>query len=234
MIYKLCQVFGERVFQGLLFYVGLYYVCQGDKSKVGELLFLGGLLGSVLTVLLLPFLKAFSMKLGKRAGLITASVTALVLLLSQPLLLTPKAPYLLLIPMLMLPLLSIISNVLLNAIVPDICDMDELEHGERREGLFTAVVAFMGKLEISLALGIVGGLLWVAGVNESSPVQTDAVITKLMWLTVAPGVFFTACALIASWRFKMGEAEVNEIRDKLAMRRDAKAALTGSDDATPQ
>jgi len=225
MIYKLCQVFGERVFQGLLFYIGLCYVCQGDKGKIGEMLFLGGILGSVATFFILPFLKGFSMRLGKRAGLILASVVALILLLIQPLILTPKIPWLLLVPILILPLLSVISNTLLNAIVPDICDLDELEYGERREGLFTAVVAFMGKLEISLSLGIVGGLLWLAGYKEETTVQAPIVITKLLWLAIAPGVLFTVGALLAAFRFKMNEADVEGVRKKLQARRAAKAAL---------
>lgn len=229
MIYKLCQVFGERVFQGLLFYIALYHVCKGDKSKVGEMLFIGGVLGCVATFLILPFLKSFSMRLGKRAGLILASVCALVLLLVQPLILNPSFPWLLFLPLLILPLLSVVSNTLLNAIVPDICDLDELEYGERREGLFTAVVAFMGKLEISLSLGIVGGLLWLAGVNEGSTTQEPIVITKLLWLAIAPGVFFTVGALLASYRFKMNEADVEEVRKKLQARRAAKMASEESE-----
>lgn len=224
MIYRLCQVFGERVFQGLLFYIGLAHVCLGDKSRIGQLLFLGGMLGSVITFLILPFLKTFTIKLGKRAGLIVISVIALALLLIQPFILKPGQYYLLLIPLLLLPLLSVLSSTLLNAIVPDICDLDELEHGERREGLFTAVVAFMGKLEISLSLGIVGGLLWLIGYREETSTQTPEVVTKLMWVAISIGILFTAGALIAAFRFKMDAAQVNDIHRQLEARRAAKAA----------
>lgn len=230
MIYRLCQVFGERVFQGLLFYIGLAYVCTGDKSRIGQMLFIGGTLGSVITFVILPFLKSFTMKLGKRAGLIVISVIALALLLIQPLILRPHQYYLLLIPLLLLPLLSVLSNTLLNAIVPDICDLDELEHGERREGLYTAVVAFMAKLEISLSLGIVGGLLWLIGYNEATSTQSPEVITKLLWVAISIGIFFTAGALYAALRFKMDEAQVNEIHRKLEARRSANAASEGGND----
>lgn len=222
MIYRLCQVFGERVYQGLLFYTGLAYVCQGDKSRIGELLFIGGILGSVITFVVLPFLKAFSMKLGKRAGLIGISVIALVLMLIQPLILRPGSTYLLLIPLLLLPLLSVFSTTFLNAIVPDICDLDELEHGERREGLYTAVVAFMGKMEISLSLGIVGGLLWFIGYNESTSTQAPEVISKMLWISISLGIFFTIGALIAACRFKMDAAQVQDIHRQLETRRSAK------------
>ena len=43
-----------------------------------------------------------------------------------------------------------------SAILPDICDVDELQTGQRREGLFTSVMAFMAKLEISLAIILAG------------------------------------------------------------------------------
>lgn len=219
MVYRLCQVFGERVYQGLLFYIGLAYVCGGDKSMIGRMLFVGGMLGSVITFLLLPFLKSFTIRLGKRAGLVIISAVALALLLAQPLILSPSHPYLLLIPLLLLPLMSVLSATLMNAILPDICDLDELEHGERREGLFTAVTAFMGKMEISLSLGIVGGILWMVGYNEASSAQAPELISKLLWSSISLGIFFTACALIAACRFNMNAAQVNEIHRLLEIRR---------------
>jgi Na+/melibiose symporter-like transporter len=56
-------------------------------------------------------------------------------------------------------------------------------------------------------------------------VQAPIVITKLLWLAIAPGVLFTLGALFASYRFKMSEADVEEVRKKLQARRNAKAAL---------
>lgn len=221
MAYKLCQVFGERIFQGLLFYIGMYYVCKGDKNMATAIVGKAGSIGVFVTFLVLPTIKPISVRLGKRAGLIIPSVIAMVLMASQPWLLTPESPHLLMIPILMLSALSIVSNSMINAIVPDICDLDELEHGERREGLFTSVVAFMGKLEISLSLQLVGLLVAFSGANMKTTVQSTQVNEKLLWVAIGFGVFFSVCALVAALFFKMTEDTMNGVRLRLEERRAA-------------
>jgi GPH family glycoside/pentoside/hexuronide:cation symporter len=180
MLFKIFQVFGERVFQGVLFYIGIYYVCQGDKNLATKLTGLAGIFGSFVGFIVLPFIKPISQKLGKRMGLIMPAAIALALMLTQPFVLTPVHPYLLLIPLLLLAPLSIVTNAMISAIVPDICDLDELEHGTRREGLFTAVVAFMYKLEISLSVLIVGYLVKFSGLDPKSLVQAPESLQRLL------------------------------------------------------
>ena len=233
MVYKLCQVFGERIFQGMLFYIGMYYVCKGDKNMATAIVGKAGSIGVFVTFLVLPTIKPISKWLGKRAGLIIPSVIALVMMLSQPWLLTPEHPHLLMIPTLMLSALSIISNSMINAIVPDICDLDELEHGERREGLFTSVVAFMGKLEISLSLQLVGLLVAFSGANMKTTIQSAAVNERLLWIAIGFGVFFSICALGAAFFFRMTEATMNDVRVKLETRRAAAKATTAGATAAP-
>ena len=173
-----------------------------------------------------PTIKPISKRLGKRAGLIIPSFVALGMMLLQPFLLTPEHPHLLMVPTLMLSALSIVSNSMINAIVPDICDLDELEHGERREGLFTSVVAFMGKLEISLSLQLVGLLVAISGANMKTTVQSAEVNQTLLWTGIGFGVFFAIAALIAAFAFRMTEKTMNEVRIQLEQRRasSAKAA----------
>jgi len=219
MLFKLFQVFGERVFQGLLFYIGIYYVCKGDKTMATAITGNAGVYATLVCFTILPFVKPISMKLGKKAGLIIPAFVALVLLLAQPYLLTPEHPYLLLVPLILLNPLSVLSNSMISAIVPDICDLDELEHGERREGLFTSVVAFMGKLEISLSVLIVGWLVGFSGVDQSTTFQAEAVLQKLLWFAIAPGMFFTFCALISSFFFNMTEETMTDVRKQLEVRR---------------
>ncbi|MBC7785651.1 MAG: MFS transporter, partial [Burkholderiales bacterium] len=87
--------------------------------------------------------------------------------LAQPLLLNPDYPYLMLVPFIVLMPLITISNTMANAVVPDICDVDELATGERREGLFTAVMGFVAKLEISLTILVVSYLITFAGFDSA-------------------------------------------------------------------
>lgn len=222
MLYKLFQLFGERVFQGLLFYIGIYYIFSGDKNAAGALTGNAGLYACILSFCMLPLIRPISVKLGKRAGLVIPSLIALLLLLCQPFLLTPSHPYLFLIPLLVLSPLSVISATMMNAIVPDICDLDELEHGDRREGLFTSVTAFMNKLEISLAVLIVGYLVKLSGVDPTTTIQPPEVLRKLLWLAIGPGIFFTMGALVMACCFRLNEKSMDGVRKALDDLRAAK------------
>ncbi|MAT41826.1 MAG: MFS transporter [Anaerolineaceae bacterium] len=69
--------------------------------------------------------------------------------------------------------------VCMYAIFPDIPDVDELHSGQRREGIFSAMITFMRKLSSAFAIFLVSQAIQIAG--YISPVQTvvDGV-TKLI------------------------------------------------------
>src|SRR5690606_33944880 len=56
LLYKFCQILGERVFMGLLFYLGMYYVCKGDKDLATSITGLGGTIGSFLGFAVMPLI----------------------------------------------------------------------------------------------------------------------------------------------------------------------------------
>ncbi len=221
--YKFCQILGERVFTGLLAYLGIYYVCHGDKSFATSITGMGSSIGSFLGFVILPVIPLLSRKLGKRAGLTIPAGVAFAMALSLPVILTPAAPYLLLLPILLLLTLSIIANTMTNAILPDICDLDELENGERREGLYTAVVAFVSKLEISLTMLVVGYLVDLSGFNQLLPTQPAEVMNRMLWMAIFLTGFFTFCGLLLAMRFRMTEASMDVVRAQLDERRAAKS-----------
>jgi len=144
---------------------------------------------------------------------------AFALALCLPVILTPNVPHLLLLPILLLMTLSIIANTMTNAILPDICDLDELENGERREGLYTAVVAFVSKLEISLTVLVVGYLVDLSGFDPKLTTQPDAVMNRMLWMAIIPTGFFTFCGLILAMRFRMTEESMDAVRLQLEARR---------------
>lgn len=221
LLYKFCQILGERVFMGLLFYLGIYYVCRGDKNLATSITGLGGTIGSILSFVVMPFIPLLSKTLGKRAGLTIPAGVAFALALCLPLILTPAVPHLLLLPILLLLTLSIIANTMTNAILPDICDLDELENGERREGLYTAVVAFVSKLEISLTVLVVGLLVDLSGFDAKLPTQPAGVMNTMLWMAIIPTAVFTFCGLVLALRFRMTEETMEGIRRQLEARRES-------------
>lgn len=219
LLVKFFQILGERVFGGLLVFVSVYYVCRGDKNLSTWITGTGALVGTAWGFALVPFMKTFSKRLGKRNGLVIPAVVAFLSACVQPWLLTPEHPYLMLLPAFVIIPMIVISNTMQQAIVPDICDLDELQTGQRREGLFTAVMGFVQKLEISLTVLVVGYLVKASGFDPSLKAQPDWVITRMLWLALTPNIVFTFITLIVATRFKMTEETMAEVRRQLDERR---------------
>jgi len=76
-------------------------------------------------------------------------------------------------------LIGVFTNtipMIANSMIADICDYDELENGERREGFFGAVYTSLDKLATSASLVFQGVLLAASGFNASLAVQSPETI----------------------------------------------------------
>lgn len=165
LLMKLFEVFGGRLTSGVLFFLSIYYVCRGDQDLGTRIAGIAATLGAIWSFAVLPFVKSVSVWIGKRGALIVGAGFNFAAALASPFLTTPEHPYWSLIPALVITPFLALSALIANAIVPDICDLDELQSGQRREGLFTSVMAFVSKIEISLAVMLVGYLVAWSGVD---------------------------------------------------------------------
>lgn len=235
ILFKICQTLGERAAFGLLLYIAIYHVCGGDKGKATQITAIGGTLGSVLGFAVLPAMKPITQWIGKRNAQITSAAITFGAALVLPFVLNPAHPYWLIFPSLVAIPLSTLNNTLTNAIVPDICDVDELENGQRREGLFTSVTGFVSKLEISLCFLVVGYVLSWSGLNTKLTTQPAEVVQRLFWLCVLPNIAFTLMGLILTVKFPVTPEAMAEVRRQLDERRLAKAVLgEPTDEVTEQ
>lgn len=162
---KIGEILGGRLTGGMSFYLGLYYVCRGDLELSTKLGGIAATLGTVWNFAMLPLVKPASKKIGKRGALILGSGIAFGIAILAPFLTTPEHPYWGMIPGLLVAPLLVITGTICFAIMPDICDLDEMATGQRREGLFTSVMGFFSKLEISTAIILSGYLVGWAHVD---------------------------------------------------------------------
>lgn len=105
------------------------------------------------------------------------------------------------------------------AIIPDICDLDELESGVRREGLFSAVISFLTKIEVSLCTLLGGYLLILSGFDGKLVQQPQTVLDKLRFFGFTPLIVFTAISLVVAFFLPMSSSLMNEVRAKLDARK---------------
>ncbi len=220
------QMFAQRLgVVGFLVFIGTYYVCGGDKGLATRVIGWGTTIGTVLVFGLLPLMKPISKWIGKKGALLGATAIGVVVALIQPFTLKPGHPWLLLVPQLIFTLLTPFCFTIINAIVPDICDLDELQSGCRREGLFAAVMGLVGKMGISLSTLAMGYLLLWFGLGAKSGVAlSPEMLHRLNWIPVLLNIFFNLGALVFTLMFPMDEAAASDVRHQLDERRLAKAA----------
>jgi GPH family glycoside/pentoside/hexuronide:cation symporter len=225
LLMQITQGLGGAVFGGLFFYVNVYYVCQGDKSLATQIAGILGTTGAMLGLVAFPFMKPISQRVGKRNGVILGAGMIAATAMLTPWFMTPKLPYLQVILFCGLAPVTGIAQTLTAAIFPDICDLDELETGHRREGLFAAVSGFIWKIETSLCGLLVGYLIAFSGFDPKLVVQTGETITRLRWFAFAPYIALSIAAMYFAWRFPITEKMMADVRRKLDVRRAAASEL---------
>lgn len=218
-----CYGIGQYFSVSFGVYLINFIIFDGDKSQFTELLMYataGGVVVSMLLNLLVRHLgkyfeKTWLLKLGM---LLSLSVPLAGLVAFQPN--EPQWYYLL--HVLALPIGNTIIEVLPLSMVADICDIDELRSGRRREGAFAGVYnsAFKSGYMIAPALSMV--LLHFTGFDGSLVQQTQA--TKdLLELFFVLGCGLTFLGAIGFSQFiHLPRAEIDAAQRRLrAMRGEA-------------
>jgi GPH family glycoside/pentoside/hexuronide:cation symporter len=219
LLMRFFSAFGGVIFSQMCFYVNVYYVCGGNKTLATQIIGLSTTLTVLLTLLLMPFVPMISRKVGKRRGFILGAGLTVFQAVMMPLLFTPQYPYLQLIAAGLTGPIIAIGIVLRDAIVPDICDLDEVVNGKRREGLLTAAIAFVYKMEVSLCVLIVGYMISWSKFLPNVSVQAPDVISRLQWFTFAPNIIFALLAFYFALRFSITEESAAENSAILLKRR---------------
>jgi GPH family glycoside/pentoside/hexuronide:cation symporter len=81
--------------------------------------------------------------------------------------------------------IGIFTNTMLmltNSMVADVCDLDELQNGQRRDAFFGAAFTTCDKIAMALSTILQGGLLVWSGFDATLPRQSEATIA--IWINV--------------------------------------------------
>jgi len=98
------------------------------------------------------------------------------------------------------------------SMVPDTVDLDELDTGMRREGLFFAFFAFIEKISSGLGLSLSNFILASAGYDANNP-QPNPQVTLCLRLLVSVGpVILVALSVLLLLAYPVGKRRVEEIQ----------------------
>ncbi|RZV41499.1 MAG: MFS transporter, partial [Acidimicrobiales bacterium] len=108
---------------------------------------------------------------------------------------------------------------LMMSMTADVCDLDELNTGARREGTFGALYWLMVKFGVAIAGALSGLIMWGTGFDASATTQ---IASAMDGMRIAYSVVPIAGALLAMWimwDYDVTEARADEIRGQLDERR---------------
>jgi GPH family glycoside/pentoside/hexuronide:cation symporter len=202
------------------YFIILYYLFNGSISTAGSWPPWYSTVNAAATAfLIIPIIAKISTKVGKKNAFIISTLLSIIGYVLKWWCFNPANPWLMFIP---LPFISFgIGGLftLMMSMTADVCDLDELNNGSRREGTFGAVYWLMVKIGNALALLLSGVVLKMVGFNENASVQTPESMVNLRLADIIIPIFFAVLAILIMKNYNITEGKANEIREQLIERR---------------
>ncbi len=202
-------------------YVIFFYDFGGDYGKGGALL---GWFGTVTALsnflFVIPLITWIATKIGKRNTFLITIPLSIVGYALKWWGYNPEHPYLLLVaaPFIAFGLGSVFTIV--SSMLADVCDYDEIQTGERREGMFGAIYWWMIKLGQAAASLISGVLLNMTGFDIAlGGQQTESALFYMRLFDIGIPIVASLIAIYIILTFDISEDKAYEIRKELEKRR---------------
>ncbi len=216
---------GFMLISSFQFYVIIYYVFGGNTELGAEYAGWSGTLGAVSTFVVIGIVTWMSTHFGKRKAFFLAIGISMIGYALKWFCYNPEMPLLLLLPA---PLMAFGLGglfTLMGSMIADVCDYDELNTYERREGMFGSIYWWVVKLGMALALAAGGFLLNATGFDVAlQGNQAEQTIFLMRFFDVVVPLLTSALAIWAVASFPITEERAHEIRLELEQRRGAAEA----------
>ena len=201
-------------------YVMIYYVYAGNKEAAGTLNGMFGMVTSLCTLAVIPLTGWISTRIGKRQTFMFTISLSLGGYALKWIGYNPEHPYWLIASC---PLIAFGTGslfTLMGSMVADVCDYDELESRERREGIFGAIYWWMVKIGMALAGLLTGFMLTSSGFDVGlEAAQSQHTLFWLRVFDVGVPLATSALALAIMATYEITEQRAHEIREELEQRR---------------
>ena len=215
---------GFMLISSFQFYVIIYYVFGGNTELGAEYAGWSGTIGAVSGFIVIAIVTWMSTRFGKRKAFFIAIGISIVGYAMKWFCYNPAVPWLLLVPA---PLMAFGLGglfTLMGSMIADVCDYDEVQSYERREGMFGSIFWWVVKLGMALALAGGGFLLNATGFDVAlEGNQTERTIFLMRFFDVVVPIVTSLLAMWAVATFPITEEKAHEIRAELEQRRGAVA-----------
>ena len=202
----------------LLYYLNMAYICPADDSLTATMTGWYGTVYGISGILGVPVINYLGRRLGKKKALMSGLAVIIIGFLASWKLFTPAMPSLQLVfAVLASPSLSCVF-ILTSSMMADVCDIDEVKTGLRREGMYGAVFGFLVKLGLAGVLALSGFILNWTGYDAARQYQSETTIGMLRLFFVFLPIGFLVISLLCTLRFPLSRKVIESIRLELDSR----------------
>lgn len=202
------------------FFIVVYHLFQGDTAAAGIWPTLFGSVGALVTTFaVIPTVAAMSRRVGKKNAFMLSQGISIVGYVLLWLLMVPGKPWMF---MFALPFFSFgIGGLftLMMSMTADVCDLDELATGKRREGIFGAIYWWMVKLGFAIAGLASGAIMALVAFTPGAPVQPAGAVDGLRLFYSGVPIVGTLLAMWIMRHYDLDERRAGEVHAELARRR---------------
>ncbi len=202
------------------FFIIVYHLFDGDAGAAGIWPTLFGCLGALgTTFMVIPIVAQLSKKLGKKTAFLISQGISIVGYIMLWFLFVPGKPYMFIFA---LPFFSFgIGSLflLMMSMTADVIDLDEVNTGLRREGIFGAIYWWMVKFGFAIAGGLSGVIMSSVGFDSGAAVQPEGAIDGLRLAFSGIPIMGTLIAMYVMRDYSVTEESAGEVRKTLDARK---------------
>ena len=202
------------------FFIVVHHLFAGDAGAAGSWPAWFGTISALATCfLVIPVITYMSMKLGKKMTFLLTQGISIIGYARFWWFFQPGNPIMMLIP---IPFYAFgIGGLftLMMSMTADVCDLDELNTGARREGTFGALYWLMVKFGVALAGALSGIIMALTGFDANAAVQAMGAMDGMRLAYSLVPIAGALAAMWVMWDYDVTEDRANEIRAKLDQRR---------------
>jgi GPH family glycoside/pentoside/hexuronide:cation symporter len=214
------------------FFIVVYHLFAGDAPAAGIWPTLFGSVGALITTfVVIPTVAWMSKRMGKKNAFMVSQGVSIAGYVLLWFLMVPGKPWMFLFA---LPFFSFgIGGLftLMMSMTADVCDLDELATGKRREGIFGAIYWWMVKFGFAIAGLLSGAIMSVVGFVPGVAAQAGGAVDGLRLFFSGVPIAGTLLAMWTMRDYDLDEARATEVRVELERRkaRTRAASPQGSD-----
>lgn len=202
------------------FFIVVYHLFGGNTAAAGIWPTLFGSIGALVTTFaVIPTVAWMSKKAGKKTAFMLSQGISLLGYLLLWFLMVPGKPWMF---MFALPFFSFgIGGLftLMMSMTADVCDLDELATGKRREGIFGAIYWWMVKLGFAVAGLLSGAIMAFVAFTPGAAVQPAGAVDGLRLFYSGVPIVGTLLALWIMRNYDLDEKRAMEVHAELERRR---------------